>query len=280
MVGVYFDLKIRNTTSLYLSLHNGVSSTPESQLNNDNSTNIVVSPTALAPSATGDFFITSLQHSDPASPISLLARIDGKEFSAVPKAAGHVAIRSSDLDPNMNHEVRVIAPMLDDDTGVVQLGGLWVDRGGELVWPDELEDEDEDEEDAVDKDGLVNMVDKPRLLDFSWFVNTGRHKFNPIFAEEAFLDISGGDDVQAAQPKRKLMEVITDTPGFVRPPNETSTHDTPEYLLSALQGWENQIAEMFGVDLVVTGTDGMCLVHDCVGGKGSPVGIAEAYFRR
>jgi hypothetical protein len=32
--------------------------------------------------------------------------------------------------------------------------------------------------------------------------------------------------------------------------------------------------------MLTTGMDGMCLIQDCIGGTGSPVGLADVFFQR
>jgi len=45
-------------------------------------------------------------------------------------------------------------------------------------------------------------------------------------------------------------------------------------------GWEYLLGDMFESDHVMIGMDGMCLIPDCIGGRGSPAGLADVFFQR
>jgi hypothetical protein len=45
-------------------------------------------------------------------------------------------------------------------------------------------------------------------------------------------------------------------------------------------GWEYLLGEMFGSDHVTIGMYGMCLIQNCIGGAGSPIGLADVFFQR
>jgi hypothetical protein len=51
-------------------------------------------------------------------------------------------------------------------------------------------------------------------------------------------------------------------------------------ILGGVMGWEYLIGEMFGSDHISIGMDGMCLMQDCIGGRGSPAGLADVFFQR
>jgi len=81
-------------------------------------------------------------------------------------------------------------------------------------------------------------------------------------------------------PQRKMLEVITDNSGsFAGRDRKKNTHSRSG-ILGGVGGWEYLLGEMFGVDHVTIGMDGMCLIQDCIGGRGSPAGLADVFFQR
>ena len=61
---------------------------------------------------------------------------------------------------------------------------------------------------------------------------------------------------------------------------EESVGGGADGLLAGVMRWEYLLGEMFGVDHVTIGVDGMCLIQDCVGGTGNPSGMGDIFFRR
>jgi len=92
-----------------------------------------------------------------------------------------------------------------------------------------------------------------------------------------------GDGFFPAQSKKyptvqsKMLEVITDLPGSKVGTEKSGITHT---ILGGVLGWEYLLGEMFGSDHVMIGMDGMCLIQDCIGGTGSPVGLADVFFQR
>lgn len=98
-------------------------------------------------------------------------------------------------------------------------------------------------------------------------------------------NFSGSEDSlplrdQRLPAKHKMLEIVTDLPaskaGKERGKNIGTTHG----ILGGVMGWEYLLGEMFGSDHVTIGMDGMCLIQDCIGGTGSPIGLADVFFQR
>ena len=269
--GVYFDINIKNTTSLLLALHNN----PE----------LVANPTARPITATAGIK-ESLSHrhfqfhaisSDekPAPPISLLARVDDQEYILLPNASSLVAIRSNDMDPNSEHHVRVIAPMTDDHgRGVVQLAGLWLSKEGKLVkgagslLNEEYANEDllEAENDQIGQKHRSGLT----LIEYGSGSLTDHRKARD---EDDEL-------LSASQDRKKLLEVVTDSPGSFNEYWRSDRNRGIAELRAGVMGWEYLLGEMFGADHIGIGVDNMCLTQGCIGGTGHPAGMGEVFFRR
>ena len=97
---------------------------------------------------------------------------------------------------------------------------------------------------------------------------------------------NSGDDFVETQIKshetlqNKMLEVITDFPGSKLGTDKVKKSGITHTILGGVLGWEYLLGEMFGSDHVTTGMDGMCLIQDCIGGTGSPVGLADVFFQR
>jgi hypothetical protein len=81
---------------------------------------------------------------------------------------------------------------------------------------------------------------------------------------------------------RKMLEIVTDLPGSRAARDRHNDIGTIRGIVNGVTGWEFLIGEMFGsaVDHVTIGMEGMCLVQDCIGGTGSPAGLADIFFQR
>ena len=211
----------------------------------------------------------------PAPPISLLAQVDDQEYILLPNSSSLVAVRSNDLDKNKEHRVRIIAPMIDDHgRGVIELEGLWLSKGGKLVkvarsiLGEEFMDEDllkaeNDHVGAKHRAGLKELEDD----------GNGKSDREKLIDEEEQL-------LTAYQSRKKLLEVITDAPGSYSGKQRGRRAGGADGLLAGVMGWDYLLGEMFGVDHVSIGVDGMCLTQDCIGGTGQPAGIGDVFFRR
>jgi hypothetical protein len=82
--------------------------------------------------------------------------------------------------------------------------------------------------------------------------------------------------------QRKMLEIVTDLPGSRAGRDRHNDIGTIRGIVNGVMGWEFLIGEMFGsaVDHVTIGMEGMCLVQDCIGGTGSPAGLADVFFQR
>jgi hypothetical protein len=176
-----------------------------------------------------------------AKPISLLARVDGDEYISLPSASSIVMVRSGNLELHSRHEVRIIAPMIG---GIVvetlQIEGLWIDEGGQLLPFEPVS---------------TNLVATDGRL--------------PNAPELAYLGLH-----------RKMLEIVTDLPGSMAGRDRWKNIGTTRGIIGGVIGWEYLLGEMFGVDHVMVGVDGMCLIQDCIGGRGTPAGIADVFFQR
>ena len=210
----------------------------------------------------------------PAAPISLIARVDQEEYVLFPNATGLVCIRS-DLDADRPHDIRVIAPMIDDDaTGLIQLQGIWLSTYGRLervdgTWLD-LSSQDQGSNDEPVELGKVHRLGLDALLESS--VRGGS------LQEEDAKSVVNTSAIENA--RKKLLEVITDSPGSLNGRDKSKHAKGAHALLAGVSGWEYLLGEMFDADHVSLGLDGMCLVQDCIGGAGSPAGIGDVFFRR
>lgn len=182
-----------------------------------------------------------LTNTTSAGPISLLARIDDDEYIIFPHATCVVPVRRNDLSLTSLHNIRIIAPMVGNDKPTtLQVRGIWIDEGAELIPYQHTLSDEED-----------------RLV---------QHGREPT--------------VEAANLPPKLLEVVTDLPGgAIRRSKQKTTNDF-RHLLRGVTGWDYLLGEMFGSDHVTISTDGMCLIPNCLGGRGSPAGLADVFFQR
>lgn len=84
----------------------------------------------------------------------------------------------------------------------------------------------------------------------------------------------------AAQDSNKMLEVVTDQVGWMAGRHAREASGSIHGILCGVMGWEYLLGEMFGVDHVTIGMEGMCLVEDCIGGRGRPAGLADVFFQR
>lgn len=273
LVGVYFDLNITNTSTVVLSLSNSKTGPlkPTALLANE------LGPTQVPHGGQYSFSAASRMRVT-APPISLLALVDQEEYVALPNATGLVAIRMRDLDKDLPHTIRIIAPMTDNGgNGVIQMDGLWLDKGGSLLpvdgsIADTVHDEMDDFDAESDSVGKKHRLGLGRLLRGHNAHNTAllKHGFDPN--EEAH----DGD----VKRRKKLVEIITDDPAHAAGRSSSAGRGQSDGLLAGVMGWEYLLGEMFSVDHVCIGVDGMCLMRDCVNGTGSPSGLGDVFFRR
>lgn len=259
-LAVYFDVAVKNTSTFFLSLHN----VPR-QLSR--ASEPVSSPTAYTSHKLNvvhvPFRPVSLRE-QPSPPISLLARVDQEEYILLPNASALVTICNHDLSENDEHYIRIIAPMTDNNgTGIVELEGIWLSKGGQLVRIEgTYSNEDLDHEES----GQVSRV------------KMGEHSESHDCREDGKCNAE--DASLNEENRKKMLEVITDSPGSVPGSRRFSRTGGADGLLAGVMGWEYLLGEIFGADHVDVGVDGMCLTQDCIGGVGQPNGIGDVFFRR
>lgn len=263
---------MKNTTTLFLSLHNAaIQGSQHSESAPTGGSKLVSAPTtAHVP------FRPISSNETPSPPVSLLARIDQEEYVLLPNASALVSICNGDLGVADEHRIRVVAPMTDDHgQGTLELEGLWLSRGGKLLRVEgSLLSEEYENEDAFSAEN--EQVGERHRTGLNNLLKT-----NDIHESE--LESDSDDDEGnslASQSRKKILEIITDSPGSFpgkRKPNRTGGADG---LLAGIMGWEYLLGEMFGADHVGIGVDGMCLIQNCIGGVGQPNGIGDVFFRR
>ena len=269
--GVYFDLRISNTTTVLLSLGNSPVDTTKgvvAALEHAASPSAVVKPGHLS-------FLSAAHPSLAAPPISLLVRVDMEEYILLPNSSSLVSIRRGDLDSHKDHAVRIIAPMTDDQgKGVVELKGVWVTQGAKLLRVDGSLVHEECEDDGLEAEN-ANLREKHRLGLSRLKAGSGQSQTAADTMSEEGDDMTG-----IANGRRKVIEVITDYPGFLGGRSRGPRIGGGDGLLAGVMGWEFLIGEMFGVDHVGISVEGMCLIPQCIGGAGEPFGMGDVFFRR
>lgn len=188
-----------------------------------------------------------------AEPISLLAQVDDEEYVILPNATSFVPIRTRDLDPHSQHIIRIIAPMVGRDlVETFQFLGVWIDEDGQLL-----------------------PVQNPMSITKSQL------SMRDIAIED--IDSTSNNIPQQHSLQRKMLEILTDLPGSMTGRDRQKhriASSVVNGILGGVMGWEYLTGEMFGSDHVTIGMDGMCLVQDCIGGRGSPAGLADIFFQR
>ncbi|CAF9923257.1 MAG: hypothetical protein ALECFALPRED_002342 [Alectoria fallacina] len=268
--GVYFDITIKNTTTLLLALHNA----PEQE--SGASSGISEPPALLAHGHRKHYSFHPIPGDKAAPPVSLLAEVDDQEYILLPHSSSLVTISSKGLDERIEHHVRVVAPMADDHgLGVVELEGLWLSKGGKLVKvAGTLLSEDYVNEDLLNAENdQVGERHRTGLNDIEkdGTSKSGRQKASDITEDDDLLFTN--------QDRKKLLEVITDSPGSFTGKQQGRRTGGADGLLSGVMGWEYLLGEMFGADHVGIGVDGMCLMPGCIGGSGEPAGMGDVFFR-
>ena len=212
----------------------------------------------------------------PAPPISLLARLDDEEYILLPNSSSLVSVSSRTLAQDQDHHVRIVAPMIDDaGRGVVELEGLWLSKGGMLVKvPGSILSEEYVDEDSFRAENPI--VGEKHRNSLNEIEKDGVNRFS----HTQFHRTSEDDLLIAEKQHRKVLEVITDSPGSFTRKRKGHRTGGGDGLLAGVMGWEYLLGEMFKADHVGIGIDGMCLTQDCIGGTGFPAGIGDVFFRR
>ena len=211
----------------------------------------------------------------PAPPVSLLARIDDEEYVLLPNSSSLVSVCLESLFRDQEHHIRIVAPMADDrGRGVVELEGLWLSKGGSLlkVVGSPLSEDYVDEDQLRAENDIIGEKHQAALGELH---SDGTNRFN-----HHHRHVNDEDVIYASQERKKILEVITDSPGSFTVKHRGSRVGGAHGLLGGVMGWEYLLGEMFGADHVSIGVDGMCLTQDCIGGTGSPAGVGDVFFRR
>lgn len=89
------------------------------------------------------------------------------------------------------------------------------------------------------------------------------------------------DKTTSRDSSKKMLEIVTDLPGGAMKGPTGHKDVTPGHdVLCGVMGWDYLLGEMFEADHVSIGLDGMCLTQNCIGGRGSPIGLSDVFFRR
>lgn len=270
--GVYFDVTVKNTTTILLSLHNADEQDPANLIS------IIQSDTTkhLPLPTPGHVSFRPSSNEKPAPPVSLLARVDQDEYVLLPNASALVSICSRDLEIGAEHHLRIVAPMTDDHgRGIVELEGIWLSKGGKLLRVDgSLLSEEYADEDALQAEN--DQIGERHRTGLSGLAIGDDH------SKSDHLKSSDNNDELPIeiQERKKILEVITDSPGSLCGRQRGRRTGGADGLLAGVMGWEYLLGEMFGADHVGIGVDGMCLTQGCIGGAGQPAGIGDVFFRR
>lgn len=207
---------------------------------NPSSDSSVIEPPSKLPNLA---FLPSTNASS-AEPISLLVRVDDDEYIVLPNATSIVTIRKGNLDFHARHSIRVIAPMVRDNAvEILQVKGIYIDQGAELF-------------------PIANAPE------------------DSMDSSRSSLEEGQPSRVKVTQSPGKMLEVVTDLPGSMAGRDRRRNIGATRRILGGVMGWEYLLGEMFGTDHVMIGMDGMCLIQDCIGGTGSPSGLADVFFQR
>ena len=208
-------------------------------------------------------------------PVSLLAQVDDDEYVLLPNSSSLTRVRWKDLDPNKQHQIRVIVPMANNHgNGVIQLEGIWLSKSGKLLRvKGSLLNEELEDEDALHAESAT--IGEKHRAGLNAIMHSGERKGdNAIENEEE-------EEAQiVVEDRKKILEVITDASASLDGRYKAQRRAGADGLLAGVMGWEYLLGEMFGVDHVTIGVEGMCLIQDCIGGTGNPSGMGDVFFRR
>jgi hypothetical protein len=126
-IGVYFDISFNQSTSIYIKLFNSPSS----------SENHYPTQTSIHPIQALDHLQFRANNENvPSQPLSILAQVDDDEYIVYKSASGLIQIKSNELDPQLTHQVRIIAPMTDNfGIGTIEVEGILLDKEAQIFWP-------------------------------------------------------------------------------------------------------------------------------------------------
>lgn len=202
--------------------------------------------------------------------------MDSEEYILLPNASKLVSVCAGDLSRGEEHRIRIAAPMTDNGgSGIVELEGVWLSKGGQLlrVHGSLLGEEFSDEDQFTAQNDQIGEKHRAGLQDIL--------KGNGNGPGKSTKDNVLHDDLPTMlQERKKILEIITDSPGSFRSRHDSARSGGADGLLAGVMGWEYLLGEMFDADHVGIGVDGMCMIQDCIGGVGSPAGMGDVFFRR
>ncbi len=202
--------------------------------------------------------------------------MDQEEYILLPNASALVSVCSGRLTKDEKHHIRIVAPMTDDHgRGIIELEGIWLSKGGKLTRVDGslLSEEYADEDLFLAENEQVGERHRTGL---SGLMRENHHG-NSV---QAATNDEDGEIPIEVQDRKKILEVITDSPGSFSGRRRGKRTGGADGLLAGVMGWEYLLGEMFGADHVGIGVDGMCLTQNCLGGTGQPAGMGDVFFRR
>ena len=185
----------------------------------------------------------------PAAPISLLAQVDDEEYVLLPNSSSLVPVYLNNLSAIQEHRIRIIAPMTDDNgQGIVELEGLWLSKGGSLVKvPGSMLSEDYVDEDLLGAEN--DIVGEKHRAGLNNFKEGSKNRLT-----HSHLHYVHNEDVLFAnKERRKILEVITDSPGSFTGREKGQRKRGTEGLLAGVMGWEYLLGEMFEADHIAIG---------------------------
>lgn len=192
----------------------------------------------------------------------------------MPNASSLVAICSGSLQHDAVHNIRIIAPMTDNEgRGVIQLEGIWLSKGGYFERVEGLSSSD-GSNDEDPSSAQNDEIGKKHRSGLSKLLRGSGHR------DTMHQEVLQHEESRDFRDRPKNLEVITDTPGSFGGRNRGKRSGGADGLLAGVMGWEYLLGEMFGVDHTAIGVDGMCLIQDCIGGVGHPTGVGDTFFRR
>lgn len=239
LIGVYFDLTVQNTTTLYLSLHNA----PDPHKESKHSLSARISAPPSLPSPGRLSFRPLPANEKPAAPISLLAGVDSDEYVLLANSSNLVVICPNDLARDEKHNIRIGAPMTDDGSGILELEGLWLSKGGQLlrVQGSLLSEEYINEDKLSAKNDQVGEKHRNGLHELIKGKG-GPGKVKKPREEKDLPDL--------LQERKRILEVITDSPGSFRSKHDVVRSGGSESLFAGVMGWEYLLGEMFGATML------------------------------
>jgi hypothetical protein len=84
------------------------------------------------------------------------------------------------------------------------------------------------------------------------------------FESDSTAKLPSTDLPELAHPglHRTMLEIVTDNPGSVAGRDKRKNTSKTHGILGGVTGWEYLLGDMFGIDHVTIGMEGMCLIHE------------------